>query len=81
MPRVAKNKTQQKDEKSMAKGIHALIKEGKKQGFVTQDDILNLFPHAENHIAEVDELYATFIEEGVDVFETVLAGMRTKRVF
>lgn len=54
-----------------SKAVTALLKDGKKQGFVTQDDILNIFPDVENHIPAVDELFATFIEEGVDVFETL----------
>jgi RNA polymerase primary sigma factor len=47
-----------------------LIKEGKNNGFVTQDDILFLYPAPEEHIKEIDELYSKLIRAGIDVFET-----------
>lgn len=48
-----------------------LVKKGKKQGFITQDEILQIFPEAENHIPEIDELYALLINANVDVFESL----------
>ena len=53
------------------KTVSALIKEGKEQGFITQDNILSIFPDPENHIPEIDDFYARLIEEGIDVFETI----------
>ena len=51
--------------------IKELVKLGKENGFITQDDILALFPKPEEHIEEIDELYAALIKAGVDVFETL----------
>jgi RNA polymerase primary sigma factor len=51
--------------------IDDLIKKGKKQGFVTQEEILVLFPDAEKRIEELDDLYTKLLAEGIDVFETV----------
>jgi RNA polymerase primary sigma factor len=51
--------------------IDKLIAKGKDQGFITQEEILQLFPDAENRIEELDELYDKFLVEGIDVFETV----------
>ncbi|QLG69945.1 MAG: RNA polymerase sigma factor RpoD [Candidatus Woesebacteria bacterium] len=48
-----------------------LIKKGRSQGFLTQDEILEAFPDAENHIEELDELYEKLIAENIDVFESV----------
>jgi len=48
-----------------------LIEKGKKQGFVTQEEILQLFPDAEERIEELDELYDKLLKEKVDVFESV----------
>ena len=48
-----------------------LIEKGRKQGFVTQEEILKLFPDAEKRLEELDELYITLLSKGVDVFETV----------
>lgn len=47
-----------------------LIKEGKNNGFVTQDDILFLISKPEEHIKELDDLYSKLIRAGIDVFET-----------
>jgi len=46
-----------------------LIKKGKDIGFVTQDDVLALFPEAENQVEELDNLYTKLAEEGIDVLE------------
>src|SRR3989344_586522 len=47
-----------------------LIREGKENGFVTQEDILFLFPKPEEHIKELDQLCDKLIRAGFDVFET-----------
>lgn len=52
-----------------------LIKQGKANGFVTQDDILTLFPKPEDHIPELDRLYNQLIRAGIDVFETTSADI------
>lgn len=50
--------------------IDELLHEGKSNGFVTQDDILALFPKPEEHIAELDYIYDQLIRQKIDVFET-----------
>ena len=50
--------------------IRKLIKRGREQGFVTQEEVLAIFPNPENSINEVDDLYLKFLEEGIDVFDT-----------
>ena len=47
-----------------------LLKKAKKEGFVTQEEILKLFPDAENRIEELDELYDKLDKANVDVFGT-----------
>jgi RNA polymerase primary sigma factor len=59
-----KKKGQTKDDK-----ILELIKKGKKDGFLTQDDVLETFPEAEEDIELLDELYTILIDQGVDVFD------------
>jgi len=49
--------------------IQELLNRGREQGFVTQEDILAVFPEAESNIEELDDLYSRLAEEGVDVFE------------
>ena len=51
--------------------IKKLLEKGKKQGFVTQEEILKIFPDAEDRLEEIDELYAKLLEQKIDVFETV----------
>lgn len=55
----------------LSKQVTQLIKTGKDQGFLTQEDILEVFPNAENKIKELDELYEKLLNEGVDVFDSV----------
>ncbi len=50
--------------------IEELLQDGKDNGFVTQDDILALFPKPEEHIQDLDYLYDQLIRQGIDVFET-----------
>lgn len=50
--------------------VSDLLHEGKENGFVTQDDILVLFPKPENQVPELDHLYNQLIRAGIDVFET-----------
>jgi len=51
--------------------INQLLKKGKKQKFITQEDILTIFPDAENHIVELDDLYTKLIKAKIDVFESL----------
>ncbi|MDO8551411.1 MAG: RNA polymerase sigma factor RpoD [bacterium] len=51
--------------------VKKIIDNGKKQGFVTQDEILEVFPDAENHLEELDSLYDKLLEDGIDVFDSM----------
>jgi RNA polymerase primary sigma factor len=62
----------------MPQTVKQLLQKGKTQGFVTQDEILALFPEAEDHINEIDVLYGKLIANGVDVFESVLEDMESE---
>lgn len=57
----------------LSKVSRDLLKKGSQQGFVTQDEILEAFPEAENSLDELDELYSKLISDNIDVFETVTA--------
>jgi RNA polymerase primary sigma factor len=56
-----------------SKPVVQLIKTGREQGFLTQEEILEVFPDAEKKIGELDELYDKLLGEGIDVFESVAA--------
>ena len=53
------------------KQVIEIIKKARDQGFLTQEDILEIFPDAENRINELDDLYDQLLSEGIDVFESV----------
>ncbi len=64
-----------KQKKEAQLDIKKLIKLGKDRGFVTQEEILQVFPKPEETLEAVDELYIKLIDEGIDVFETTAEEM------
>jgi len=53
------------------KPVQELIRKGRDQGFLTQEDILEVFSDAETRVDELDDFYDKLLSEGVDVFESV----------
>lgn len=53
------------------KKIREMVLKGMSRGYVTQDEILELFPDAEEHVVEIDDLYDEFLQKDIDVFESV----------
>jgi RNA polymerase primary sigma factor len=53
------------------KAVDLLIKKGRDQGFITQEEILEIFPDAEKRVEELDDLYDRLLKFGIDVFESV----------
>src|SRR3990167_3760131 len=53
------------------KPVQEIIKRGRDQGFLTQEEILEIFPDAEYRVSELDELYEKLLAENIDVFESV----------
>ncbi len=49
--------------------INKLVSRGKKQGYLTLDQILELFPEAEEKLEMLDFLYEKLLEGGVEVFD------------
>jgi RNA polymerase primary sigma factor len=50
-------------------GVTKLITKGKKQGYLTLDEVLSIFPDAEENIELLDQLYEKLMDAGVDVFD------------
>ncbi len=48
-----------------------LLSKGKNQGYLTLDEILEVYSDAESRVEEIDQLFLEMLEAGVDVFETV----------
>ena len=59
-----------KKEKEMNAKAHRLFLKGKERGFVTHDEILKEFPHVEDDIFFLDQLYAKLHEGGIDILES-----------
>jgi RNA polymerase primary sigma factor len=69
MAKVRKFITHHIDEKikQYPKPIRALIKKGKEQRFVTEQEIYSCFENVEDSLAVLDELYELFFDLGVEV--------------
>ena len=68
---VKKKKTQPKSKTTVKEDpITRLLKKGRKQGFITVEDILNAFPRVEEKVETIDDLYCHLLVEKIDVFET-----------
>lgn len=59
---------------SRKKKIREMVLKGMSRGYVTQDEILELFPDAEEFVTEIDELYDELLQKDIDVFESVADG-------
>ncbi len=68
--RVPVNGNGQEEERTV---IDELIAKGKTQGFLTQDDILNVFPEAESNLEQLEELYIVLFDEGVQLVDEAAA--------
>jgi RNA polymerase primary sigma factor len=47
--------------------IERLLSIGKAQGYVTYEDVLQVFPEAESNMEQLEDLFATFFEHGIEV--------------
>jgi RNA polymerase primary sigma factor len=70
-PKKGKDKDTEKqpDAKVIERNITKLVTQGKKQGYLTLDEILELFPNAEDNVELLDSLYDKLLENSVDVFD------------
>ncbi len=64
----------------MSPETQKLVTLGKKRGFITQDEILTVFPKAEEHIVEIDDLYDRLIRGNIDVFESLSEEGQEKNI-
>lgn len=65
----SKEKVLTEAEKAKQKSLRKLVTLGKKQGYLTQENVLELFPNAEENIEELDSLYEKLMNESIDVFD------------
>lgn len=67
MPRKAAAPVTEENTNNYSPEIERLIAKGKEQGFVTQQEVSQVFPDAEENLEELDELYAALLENGVEL--------------
>ncbi len=51
--------------------LNDIVTSAKKRGYITQDEILAIFPKPEDHLEELDSLYNKLLRFNIDVFESV----------
>ena len=55
-----------------------LLEKGRSQGYLLTDDLLALFPNAEDQIEHLDQLYTSLVTEGIEVLENAPAVIRNQ---
>ncbi len=55
------------DAGDLTKQMETLVAKGKAQGYITYDDVLDVFPEAEDQLDQIDVLYQRLMSEGVEV--------------
>jgi RNA polymerase primary sigma factor len=66
---AAANGKQSADAKRASAALNRLLEKGRAEGFITQDQILEVMPQPEQHPDEIEELYAAAEEQGVEVLD------------
>jgi RNA polymerase primary sigma factor len=56
-----------------------LLEKGRTQGYLLTDDLLALFPNAEDQIEHLDQLYSSLVTEGIEVLEQAPAHPESDR--
>ena len=51
------------------KGIALLVKKGKEQGFLTQEDLLDVFPKVEENLELLDKIFEVLQRNKIEVVE------------
>ena len=55
------------DAGDLTKQMETLVAKGKARGYITYDDVLDVFPEAEDQLDQIDILYQRLMSEGVEV--------------
>ena len=58
--------------------VQQLVQKGKGQGWISQDQILAVFPEAESNMEQLEEVYIVLFEEGIQLVESPQAAEPAK---
>ena len=64
---VADDTTEQPEMLSPEAALEYLLELGRKQGFVTFDDVLRVLPEAESNMDQLEDTFASLFEQGIEV--------------
>jgi len=53
------------------KAVKKLLEKAVKQGFLTQEDVIPVFPFAEDYMDQLDDFYAQLVEKDIDIFDAM----------
>ena len=67
--RAAATGAKAKAQNEQSSKADSLIKKGRERGYITYSEILKEFPHIENDVSFLDELYERFTTTGIDILE------------
>ena len=56
--------------------VTSLIEKGKGQGYLLSEDIMAAFPHPEDQIDTLDDLYSSLVAEGIEVVDQIPVGAK-----
>lgn len=51
--------------------VKKLLEKAKKQGFITQEEVLGTFSYAEDYLDVLDDFYTKLMEDSIDIFENI----------
>jgi RNA polymerase primary sigma factor len=70
-PHKTKHASTKDIEIKLPKSARELLRQGKEDGFLVQDDIMMIFPEPEHHVEEIDEFFIQAFAQGIDIFESI----------
>ena len=60
--------------------VTSLLEKGKDQGYLLSDEIIALFPNAEEQIERLDDLYSWLVSEGIEVLDQAPTATSNGRI-
>ena len=57
------------DLKEEVKGLDELLEQATERGYVTTNEIMMAFPEAEENLAQLEDLFDYFYEQGIEVYD------------
>ncbi|MDP4038845.1 MAG: RNA polymerase sigma factor RpoD [bacterium] len=69
MPKKTSTNVSSEESSDYTKELERLVTKGREQGFVTQQEIMATIPDAEDNLEDLDELYSTLLDQGIEIVD------------